>query len=161
MCLVNTLLAIKNFNGTTEVENDKFEFIKIKIFYIAKHIYKTSKYKKNHFWENICNTYDRISMCVCPVAQSCLALCDPMDYSPPGSIVHGIFQAGILEWLTIAYSKGSSQPRDWTHVSCISCSRQILTTSATWEAESISLLNIKCSYLIKKEMKGKTTWCKN
>lgn len=47
MCLVNTLLAIKIFNGTTEVENYKFEFIKIKILDIAKHTYKTSKYKKS------------------------------------------------------------------------------------------------------------------
>ena len=44
-----------------------------------------------------------------------------MDYSPPGSFVHGILQARILEWLAISFSKGSSQPRDWTCVSHISC----------------------------------------
>ena len=38
---------------------------------------------------------------LCSVAQSCQALCDPMDYSPPGSSVHGILQARILEWVTI------------------------------------------------------------
>ena len=61
-------------------------------------------------------------MCVCMcmlVAQSCLILCDPMNCSPPGSYVHGILQAGILEWVAIAFSKGSSRPRDWTQVSCI------------------------------------------
>ena len=42
------------------------------------------------------------------VAQSCPALCDPMDCSPPGSSLHGIFQARVLEWGAIAYSKGSS-----------------------------------------------------
>ena len=42
-------------------------------------------------------------------------------YSLPGSSVHGIFQASRLEWVTISYSKGSYQPRDWTHVSCITC----------------------------------------
>ena len=42
------------------------------------------------------------------VAQSCLTLCDPMDYSPPGSSVHGILQAGILEWAAISFSGGSS-----------------------------------------------------
>ena len=47
-------------------------------------------------------------------------LCDPMDCSPPGSPVHGILQARILKWVVISYSTGSSQPRDWTHVSCIS-----------------------------------------
>ena len=48
------------------------------------------------------------------VAQSCLTLCDPMDGSPPGSAVHGIFQARILVWVAISFSRGSSQPRDRT-----------------------------------------------
>ena len=57
-------------------------------------------------------------MCVCVlVAQLCLTLCDPMDCSPPGSFVHGIFQARILEWVAISFSRGSSQPRDRTWVS--------------------------------------------
>ena len=46
-------------------------------------------------------------------------LCDPMDCSLPGSSVHGIFQARILEWVAIPFSRGSSQPRDQTYVSCI------------------------------------------
>ena len=53
------------------------------------------------------------------VAQSCLTLCDPMDCSLPGSSVHGIFQAIVLEWIAISFSRGSSQPRDWTRVSRI------------------------------------------
>ena len=49
------------------------------------------------------------------VTQSCLTLCDPMDCSPPGSSVHGILQARILEWVAISSSRGSSQPsRDRT-----------------------------------------------
>ena len=52
------------------------------------------------------------------VTQSCPTLCDPMDYSPPGSSVYEIFQARILEWIAIPLSRGSSQPRDWTQVSC-------------------------------------------
>ena len=47
------------------------------------------------------------------------ALCDPMDCSQPGSSIHGIFQAGILEWVAISFLRGSSQPRDQTQVSCI------------------------------------------
>ena len=47
----------------------------------------------------------------------CLALCDPIDCSPPGSFVHGILQARVLEWVSISSSRGSSQPRDQTHVS--------------------------------------------
>ena len=46
------------------------------------------------------------------VAQSCPTLCDPEDCSLPGSYVHGILQARILEWIAIAFSRGSSQPRD-------------------------------------------------
>ena len=53
------------------------------------------------------------------VAQLCQTLCDPMDCSPPGSSVHGILQARILEWVIIPFSKGSSRPRDQTQVSCI------------------------------------------
>ena len=53
------------------------------------------------------------------VAQSCPTLCESMDCSPPGSSVHGILQARILEWVAISFSKGSSWPRDWTQVSRI------------------------------------------
>ena len=53
------------------------------------------------------------------VTQSCPTLCDPMDYSLPGSLVHGIFQARVLEWVAISFSRGSSQPRNWTWGSSI------------------------------------------
>ena len=53
--------------------------------------------------------------------QSCLTLCDPMDYSPPGSSVYGISQAKILEWVAISFSRGSFWPRDGTYISCSSC----------------------------------------
>ena len=46
------------------------------------------------------------------VAQSCPTLCDPMDCSPPGFSVHGILQAGILEWVAIYFASGCSQPRN-------------------------------------------------
>ena len=74
-------------------------------------------------------------MCVCAKSlQSCQTLCDPMDCSPPGSSVPGILQARILEWVAMPSSRGSSQPRDWTHVSCISSiGRGFFTTCATWE----------------------------
>ena len=58
------------------------------------------------------------------VTQSCLTLCDSMHCSSPGSSVYGVFWARILEWVTISYSRGSSQPRDRTQLSCIG--RQIL-----------------------------------
>ena len=52
------------------------------------------------------------------VAQSCLTLCDPMGCSLAGSSICGIFQARVLEWVAISFSKGSYRPRDWTQVSC-------------------------------------------
>ena len=56
---------------------------------------------------------------VSEVAQSCPTLCKPMDCSLPGSSVHGILQARILKWVAISFSRGSSQLRDQTQVSCI------------------------------------------
>ena len=55
----------------------------------------------------------------CLVTKLCLTLCDPMDCSLPGSSVHGILQARIMERVTISFSRGSSRSRDRTHVSCI------------------------------------------
>ena len=67
------------------------------------------------------------------VAQSCLTLCDPMDCSLPGSSLHGILQARILEWIAISFSRGSSRLRDQTQVSCIAGG--FFTIWATKEAE--------------------------
>ena len=53
--------------------------------------------------------------------QSCPTLCNPMDCSLPGSSVYGILQTGILEWVAMLFSRGSSQPRDRTCISHISC----------------------------------------
>ena len=53
------------------------------------------------------------------VTQLCPTLCDPMDYSPPGSFVLGILQARTLEWAANSLSRGSSQFRNWTQVFCI------------------------------------------
>ena len=53
------------------------------------------------------------------IAQSCPILCDFMDCSPPGSSVHGILQARILEWVAIPFSRESSWCRDWTRVSSV------------------------------------------
>ena len=68
--------------------------------------------------------------------QSCQTLCDRMDHNLPGSTAHGILQARILQWVAMTLSRGSSQPRDWT---CISCLLQrvgrFFTTSATWEVQ--------------------------
>ena len=60
-------------------------------------------------------------------------LCDPMDCSSPGSSVHGVSQARILEWVAISFSRGSSWPRDQTRISCVSCTdRWILYQLSHW-----------------------------
>ena len=61
-------------------------------------------------------------MCVhAQLIQLCPTLCNCMDCSPPGSSVHGISQARILKWVAMPSSRGPSQPRDRTHVSCVFC----------------------------------------
>ena len=57
----------------------------------------------------------------CMCAPSCPTLGNSVNYSQPGSSVHGIFQARIMEWAAISYSRGSSETRDRTTVSCVSC----------------------------------------
>ena len=57
------------------------------------------------------------SVSISEIDQSCLTLCDPTDCSPSGSPIHGIFQARILEWVAISFSRASSWPRDRTLVS--------------------------------------------
>ena len=63
--------------------------------------------------------YTSICSMLCLVAQSCLILCNPMDCSLPSSSVHGILQARILEWVVYPFSRGSSQTRNQTRVSCV------------------------------------------
>ena len=68
------------------------------------------------------------SACICAkLLQSCPTLCNAMDCSPLGSTIHVTFQARIQEWVAMSYSRGSSQPRDWTCVSYVFCIvRQVL-----------------------------------
>ena len=85
----------------------------------------------------ICNRI--VCVCVCArvcvwLVQSCTPLCDPMDWSSPGSSVCGILQAKILEWVAISFSKGSFWPRDRTWVSHIA--GRFFTVWTTREAQS-------------------------
>ena len=70
-------------------------------------------------------------------------------YSPPGSSVHRIFQARVLEWVAISSFSGSSQPRDWTHVCCVSfIDKQILYHCAIWEIPSMDLQSINSKAVV-------------
>ena len=83
--------------------------------------------KNTFFWYSYYGT-----MRACSVTQSCLTLCNSGNCSPPGSFVHGVFQARILEWGAISYSRRSSQLGDWTPISCFCCIGRQLLYQETW-----------------------------
>ena len=81
------------------------------------------------------------------VTQSCPTLCDPMDCSLPGSSVHGIFLAIVLEWIAISFSSGSSPPRAWTLVSRIVDDALPSEPPTIRQMCSFSILTRQCSKL--------------
>ena len=85
---------------------------------------------------------------VCEVAQSCPTLCDPMGCSLSGSSVHGIFQARVLEWIAISFSRGSSRLRNRTQVSRIGGRRfTIWATREAWgHLQKILIWNVYDKY---------------
>ena len=111
---------------------------------------------KTHHYIDLCGSpalYWKVKVLV---SELCPTLGDPMDCSPPGSSVHRILQARMLEWVAISSSRGSSLPRTWTQVSCIA--GRFFTVWATREASFV--LNsglflgvqrwINCGCLLKK-----------
>ena len=75
-------------------------------------------------WYNALESHSSCCIHACMRAKSlqlCPTLCNPMDHIPTGSSVHGILQARILEWVAMPSFRGSSWPRDQTHISCIFC----------------------------------------
>ena len=79
---------------------------------------------KASLMQSALQTLSCLILSCCFVSQFCLTLCDPMDYSPPGSSVHGILQARTLEWVVMPSCRGSSRPRNRTRISCTG--RQVL-----------------------------------
>ena len=99
--------------------------------------------------------YVCVCVCVCARAracmhiQSCPTLCDPVNHSLLGFSVCGVFQARILEWGDISYSRGSSGPKDRTCVSCISrTGKQILYTESPVKLPLRPQLFTNLSYMI-------------
>ena len=93
-------------------------------------VFSSTRIRKHQFfgtqsslWSNchICIRLLKKPSCCAKSLQSCPLLCDPMDCSPPGSSVHRLLQASILEWVAMPSSRGSSQPRDCTRFSYVSC----------------------------------------
>ena len=122
----------------------------------SKHLLHVNYHFLKELWVPLCFDLDKnqatvnvccVCVCVCVHAHAHVcsvvsnSLC-PLDCSPPGSSIHGIFQARILEQVAISYSRGSSWPRGWTHVSWVSCLGQwILYHCATWETTVNIVLN--------------------
>ena len=93
------------------------------------------------------------------VAQSYLILCDSMDYSLPGSSVHKILQARMLEWVASPFSRGSSQPKDQTQVFCIAV--RFFTIWVTREAPPFFVncsINVNHSLLLDCLFSSSTSW---
>ena len=80
------------------------------LIYLKSSVYMAPPNRVNQFWAKLLRSL-KVKV---KVTQSCPTLCNPMDYT-----VYGILQARILEWVALPFSRGSSQPRDWTQVSRI------------------------------------------
>ena len=93
--------------------------------------------------------FSHVRLCATLWIQSCPTVCDPMDYSLTGSSVHGILQARILEWVPMAFSRVSSQPRDWTHISL-----HLLH----WQADSLLLVPPGKGLLLGRLAVGEADW---
>ena len=82
--------------------------------------------------------------------QSCLTLCDSVDRSPPGSSVHGISQARILDWVAMPSPRGSSRPRDWAHVSTSPTLVSVFfpTSTTWWTRFGLSSNSVSCAFFL-------------
>ena len=99
---------------------------------IAYQAFQSMRFSRQEYWSGL--PLPKWS----EVAQSCPTLCDPMDYSPPNSSVHGILQARILKWVAISFSRRSSRPRNRTQVFCI-VGRFFTNWAIWWKCTPIQL----------------------
>ena len=133
-----TYLIMQCWDSFKSVFNDKFWILEVTLMKIP-FIFSSQRDSKNQKPNR--DLMLAAAIC-CLVAQLCPTLCDPMDCSPPGSSIHGIFQARILEWIAMPFSRGSSQPRVRT-----------LTSYIIWETHrqlNRSFNNIRTEHLGKK-----------
>ena len=110
MMILTELRQMANIQALFDLSNDNLIIAYNRMVYI----FSLRVYNMINFIE--------LNTCVeCLVAKSCPTLCHSLDCSSPDSSVHRISQARILEWVVISFSRGSSWPRDQTHVSWVSC----------------------------------------
>ena len=132
----NTKLVLRNFQRPNPLANYE-EFIKIDILLNFYQVFESFLWlihvNEAHYTHLQGKCLYILCMCMRTVVQLCPALYKPMGCSLPGSSVHGIFQARILKWAAISISRGSSQSRDRTRVSCV-C---LLPLSPALQADSL------------------------
>ena len=103
------MLRFRNLNNLSKVTSNNT--LNFECYFINL---KCQDFSTAPKWSNVCQKLQTVL-----VNQWCPTLRDPMECSPPGSSIHGIFQARMLEWIAIPFSKGSSPSRDWIQVSQI------------------------------------------
>ena len=139
--VLNYWQLILHFVVSSQTISGKSTLESIKWIKYRPLIRKVSIYTGRHWylalWEltELCNACFYLNVCVCGHALSCPSLCNPTDYRPPGSSVHGVSQARILEWVPIHTFRASSWPKDQTHISCVSCTGRGVLHCTTWEAK--------------------------
>ena len=94
----------------------------------------TCTWENSARWRNVFRCLSDLMLFSHLVAKSCPTLLRPHGLYPPGSSIHGISQARILRWVAISFSRGSSQPRDQTHIG-----RQVLYHWVTWKAQNTAV----------------------
>ena len=87
-----------------------------------------------------------VCVCVCVCVLSCVRLCNPMECRVPGTSVHGIFQSRILDWIVISSSRGCTWPRDWSHVSHVSCTGRWIFFTTVPPGEALLLRTVFCKW---------------
>ena len=114
-------LAVSKENKNTNSKRSMHHYVHCSIIYNSQDLEATypstdERIKKIHIHSYTGILYEQFCIVV---AQPCPTLCDPIGCSLSGSSVHGVFQAIVLEWIATSFSRGSSQPRARTRVSCI------------------------------------------
>ena len=137
--LVSTPRELLNISQKTNLSRMVSQLFQLP-HYVKARRHFISKLKKS----DIQHTHPCVLICF-----SRVQLCDSVDYRPPGSSVHGILQAGVLECIAMPSSRGSSQPRDGIHVSYISCiGWQILYLQCHLQSPiQIIVINVSHSFL--------------
>ena len=112
-CNVHLFVSALLWDQTTDQARSYVHMISLLMYKMAALASGPSLLQAAHLRSFHCFPLGVVAVVLCTDAQSYPTLCDPMDYSPPGSSVHGISQAQILEWGVISYSRIPSWPRDW------------------------------------------------